>query len=1181
MVNRRVNLKLIEINPNTVMYDSKLKEEKDYWLKRLSRDLGVSNFPLDFERSNSFSAEKDSVALELSGDLYEQLMKLTGRSSFLVYVALLTAWKICLFKYTNNHLIVVGSPARRRTNGPQESVSALTVVDEVNDQMTFRQLLLQVRETLLEAYARQSYSYSRLIADFGLTNIRNRGPSFDVAVALKSIHCDLPEVRNDITITFVEEENAVRGTLALNPQLFRKESAARWADQFISLLGAALAKPSGRIAELEILTAAERQRIQVNWNETAVNYAEQACLHQLFEAQVERTPEAVAVIFEGEHLSYGNLNKRANRVAHQLISLGVGPESLVGVYLERSFEMVVALLAIHKAGGAYLPLEPTHPNAYIRHLLKDAGIKVLLTQQRLAARLAGSEALVLTVDAELAQTSEENPSNRVDDLNPAYLMYTSGSTGKPKAVVSTHGGIRNRLLWMQQTYQLTEADRVLQKTPFSFDVSVWELFWPLIVGARLVMARPEGHKDAAYQLRLIVEQGITTLHFVPSMLQVFLEEAGVENCTTLRRVICSGEALSAELAKRFCHQLSAELHNLYGPTEASIDVTSWACPRDGQTMLIGRPIANTQIYILNQQLRCVPVGVGGELYIGGAGLARGYLRRPDLTGDRFIPSPFGSQAGERLYKTGDLARYLADGAIEFLGRVDQQVKVRGFRIEPGEVEAVLAQHSAIREVVVQPHETPAGDKRLVAYFVPRRGKPHADDDPHLYRLPNKMAVASHNANETDFLYEEIFEKQSYLKHGIKLRRGDCVFDVGANIGLFTLFLNEVCEEVTVYAFEPVRPIFELLQRNVELHAPRAKIFHCGLSNEVKRLPFTYYPRSSIMSGYYADADQEKEVVAAFTLNQQQSLIGATEAKQLVEDTLEGHFVSETLECQFRTLSSVIEEQQVERIDLLKIDVEKSELDVLGGIEEAHWARIKQLAIEVHDTDGRLDLLTGLLEKKGYQVKVDQDTWLKGTRIYEVYAVRSSQEEPGRPSVPTKIVSRSNSGTNGRVLSVEDLRRFAIERLPDYMVPAAFIALKELPLTPNGKIDRKALPDPDGSRPNLDTPYVIPTSEMERTIAGLWQEVLGVDRVGIHDNFFDLGGYSLIMGKVCRRLRTLLHSEISMVEMFEYPTVHSLARHLSGSRAEQSAALQPDYARANKQQEAIRRRQHQNESRNSG
>ncbi|MGB5633344.1 MAG: amino acid adenylation domain-containing protein, partial [Waterburya sp.] len=448
------------------------------------------------------------------------------------------------------------------------------------------------------------------------------------------------------------------------------------------------------------------------------------CLHQLFENQVEKTPDAIAVVFERTHLTYQELNRKANQLAHYLQGLGVGPDSLIGICIERSLEMVVGLLGILKAGGAYIPFDPGYPQDRLAYMLSDSQVPIVLTSKMAAQALPTSDARLIYLDADwsaIAESSQDNPISTVNSKNLAYTLYTSGSTGKPKGAMNNHRGIVNRLLWMQNRYQLTASDRVLQKTPFSFDVSIWEFFWPLLAGARLVIARPDGHKDSAYLVRLIIQEAITTLHFVPSMLQIFLEEPTLDQCHSLKRVICSGEALPVALRDRFFDRLDAELHNLYGPTEAAIDVTFWQCQcdRDSATVPIGRPIANTQIYILDPALKPVPVGEAGELHIGGIGVGRGYLNRPELTAQKFIDDPFSARSGARLYKTGDLARYLPDGIIEYIGRIDHQVKVRGFRIELGEIEAACYQYPEVREAVVIVREDRPGEKRLVAYVVPK------------------------------------------------------------------------------------------------------------------------------------------------------------------------------------------------------------------------------------------------------------------------------------------------------------------------------------------------------------------------------------------------------------------------------------------------------------------------------
>src|SRR5581483_11971464 len=513
---------------------------------------------------------------------------------------------------------------------------------------------------------------------------------------------------------------------------FDHDTIARTLKHFLTLLEGLVAHPEQHISQLPLLDEAERRKVLLEFNDTAVEYPTDTCLHRFFELQVERTPEAPALICEQQVLCYRELNERANQLAHWLRTLGIGPDELVGVCAHRSIEMVVALYGVMKAGGAYVPLDPDYPQERLAVMLEDARPKVLLTQDKLLPLLPEYSGHALCLDRDwprIASESKENPEVISNAKNLAYAIYTSGSTGKPKGVPNVHEGIVNRLLWMQDQYGLKPGDRVLQKTPYSFDVSVWEFFWPLLAGATLVMAKPDGHKDPEYLVDVIASHRITTLHFVPSMLQAFLQAQGIERCRDLRLVFCSGEALPYEVQQRFFELCAAELHNLYGPTEAAVDVTYWRCRRDYERSLvpIGRPIANTQIYLLDKNLEPVPIGVAGELHIGGINLARGYLNRPELTAEKFIRDPFSAKAGARLYKTGDLARFLPDGNIEYLGRIDHQVKIRGFRIELGEIEAALDRHPAVRQSVVMAREDEPGNKRLVAYIVSEGAAPSGEE----------------------------------------------------------------------------------------------------------------------------------------------------------------------------------------------------------------------------------------------------------------------------------------------------------------------------------------------------------------------------------------------------------------------------------------------------------------------
>ncbi|MEZ2148236.1 amino acid adenylation domain-containing protein, partial [Bradyrhizobium sp. DN5] len=537
------------------------------------------------------------------------------------------------------------------------------------------------------------------------------------------------EERTNYPLTLSVEDFG--GALGLTAQVTEGVSADRvcgYMQRALEQLSEALERaPNTPVRELDILPPDERAYLSEELNRTAVTYPEQQCIHELFEAHVRQAPDAVAVVYQDQRVSYGELNAHANQLAHHLIGLGVRPDQPVAICVARSVAMVVGLLAILKAGGAYLPLDPAYPSARLHQVLEDAAPHLLLADA--AGRSAlGDDALRDRTVVDLAAATPEwanlpasDPDVRALGLTSrhlAYVIYTSGSTGTPKGAQNEHRAIVNRLIWMQNAYGLKATDVVLQKTPFGFDVSAWEFFWTLLEGATLVLASPDAHRDPAALVDLIIGERITTVHFVPSMLVSFMDAKSVDRCTSLRRVLCSGEALPAASVHKVRRLLPwTGLHNLYGPTEAAIDVTAWSCPDefDGAIVPIGRPIANTRVYLLDGHRAPVPFGAVGELYIGGAGVARGYLNRPELTAERFIASPF--VEGDRLYRSGDLARYLPDGNLEFLGRNDDQVKIRGFRIEPGEIAARLCEHPFVREAVVVAHEGPGGEQRLVAYVV--------------------------------------------------------------------------------------------------------------------------------------------------------------------------------------------------------------------------------------------------------------------------------------------------------------------------------------------------------------------------------------------------------------------------------------------------------------------------------
>ena len=656
-------------------------------------------------------------------------------------MTVLAGWSALLSRLSGQEEVVVGSPVANRTRSEVEGligffVNTLALRVEVSG-ATVSELLGRVKSQVLEAQAHQDLPFEQVVERVRPVRSLSHSPVFQAALSwlnteavglslelegltIEGVDAGQAAAKFDLTLELRETSEGLAGSLDYATALFDRETIERYLGYLQRLLKAMVENDSQEVSQIGLLDEGERAQLLESWNETKAAYPDASTIHGLFEAQVRRTPEAIAVVHEGRQVSYAELNARANRVAHALIGLGVGPDARVGLCVERSVELVVGLLGILKAGGGYVPLDPSYPQDRLAYMLEDSAPVAVLTQGLVREQLGMLSVPVLDLDGP-QEDAEHDP--QVTGLEPhhlAYVIYTSGSTGRPKGVMNEHRGVVNRLWWAQQTYRLDASDRVLQKTPFGFDVSVWELFWPLLAGARLVMARPEGHKDPAYLAATIEQAGITTLHFVPSMLQLFLDQVEAGRCQGLRRMLCSGEALPHALQQRSLARFPhSELHNLYGPTEAAIDVTAWRCNAEIHPGIvpIGRPIANTQIYVLDAHRQPVPLGVTGEIYIGGVGVARGYLNRPELTAERFVVNPFHGEGRERMYRTGDLGRWLPDGSLEYQGRADAQVKLRGFRIELGEIEARLSQCAGVSEAVVALREDAPGEQRLVAYYV--------------------------------------------------------------------------------------------------------------------------------------------------------------------------------------------------------------------------------------------------------------------------------------------------------------------------------------------------------------------------------------------------------------------------------------------------------------------------------
>ncbi|MDF0552096.1 non-ribosomal peptide synthetase [Kamptonema sp. UHCC 0994] len=974
-----------------------LENQLRYWKQQLA-DLPTLQLPTDRARSLVQTFRGARQCLELPLSLTEMLKDLSRREGVTLFMTLMAAFQTLLYRYTGQTDIPVGTAANIRNQQELEGMigyflNTLVMRSDLSGNPSFKELLVRVREVTLGAYAHQELPFQKLVEELQPERNLSYNPLFQVAFVLEpplvemdgwtisQLDVDTGTAKSDLYLELDERPEGIVGRFEYSTDLFNAETIERMVGHFQILLEGIVANPDQKISELPLLTEFERQQLAA-WNHTETDYRKDACIHQLFEEQVERSPDAIALVFEDEQLTYKELNQRANQLAYHLRNLGVGAEVLVGICVERSLEMVVGLLGILKAGGAYVPLDPAYPAERLAFMLEDAEVAVLLTQARLIKSLPKHQGRTVCLDTDweiIERQSEENPGYSVTSENLAYVIYTSGSTGRPKGVLIEHRALLNLVFWHQETFSVSSTDRATQIAGPAFDASVWEL-WPyLSAGASIYIANEQIRISPKYLQDWLISNAIT-ISFLPTTLAESVLLFDWPDDVSLRVLLTGGD----KLHNYSLPELSVKLVNNYGPTENTVVTTSCVIPARDQTDTappIGQPIANTQVYILDTQLQLVPIGVPGELYIGGDGLARGYLNRPKLTSDRFIPNPFSNELGSRLYKTGDLARYLPDGNIEFLGRIDHQVKIRGFRIELGEIEAVLSQHPDVQESLVINREEASGNQRLVAYIL---------SNLRLERVPYQSACLAEFGTSP----------------AVEVRTED-------------ISIGGVCIVGVPDACQPGQPVRLYL-----------------------RLP------------------------------------GLIE-----EQWLQGRLV---------------------------------------------WRQGQQCGIQFALTRTEQTLVQQsidyLLETQGF----------------------------------LKVLQRTTVGS---------LRDFLKQKLPDYMVPSSFVFLNHLPLTPNGKIDRKALPAPDAINPQLETTYIAPQTEIEQSIATVWQQVLHLEKVGVDDNFFDLGGHSLLMAQAHSQLREVVEQEISIVEMFKYPTISSLAKYLSEETDEQSSFGQSE-DRIKKQKEAI-------------
>jgi amino acid adenylation domain-containing protein/FkbM family methyltransferase len=1180
-----------------------LEEQLEYWKQALGDKQSTIELPTDRARPAVQSFSGAIMPVSIPRLAARQVRELARSQSCTPYMITLAAFHALLRVYSGQSDISIGTPIANRSSSETEDligffVNTVVIRAGISSHQGFRALLDQIRDRTIAAFANQDIPFEKLVEALEPERDLSRSPLFQVAFALHQgpvtsrpaggLALDLVEIETrtakfDLFLSVEDNGVDMAGTFEYNTDLFDSVTVRRMGNHFGRLIANLITDIDAGLSGVSVLSLPEVSQLLLEWNDTEAAFLLQETFPDVFEDQASIRPDCIALVCEDHCVTFDGLNGRANHFARRLTVRGIVPESVVGICLNRSIEMIVALLAALKSGAAYLPLDPTFPVDRLAFMLKNSGASVLITADAAAETGPLYDFPIIRIDSDwpgISAMNDQNLTRQVLPTNLAYIIYTSGSTGIPKGVAVEHKQLMNYVRSIAYRMELPIGSSFAALSTVSADLGNTAIFPSLATGGCLHLVPEHLSLDGERLAEYFCNHPVDCLKIVPSHLAGLMAASEGGGILPQKLLILGGEAASSSLIQpigarsRRGMPLGPARMNHYGPTETTVGVITYFAGEEepkGRTnsLPIGCPISNTRGYLLSSDLHPAPMGVAGQIHIGGDSVTRGYVGLPEATADRFIPDPYLDKPGSRLYATGDLGRHLPDGNIEFLGRTDDQIKIRGFRVELKEIEAALGRHPDIREAVVAPlrNAKTAETIGLCAYVTPAPLRARTALGTQRYKLPNNMAVAHLNKNETDYIYKEIFELQAYLRCGITVGPDDVVFDVGANIGLFSLFVKQVAEHASIYAFEPNPEVFRLLKANGVLYAPDARLFEFGLGAERGIAPFTYFPRFSLFSGVHADVETETGVVRQFMLNQDGGSNGGGRLIEEADEILSDRFASKRIDVNLRPLSEVIDDLKIDRIDLLKINAEKSEMEVIAGIREEHWRMIQQVVMEI-DLESNREVVSEALDRNGFEMEIIQDELLRGTELCYLYAVKRGSGRhivrgQSKDQRPVRVKQLAEP-----FLSAGEVKEFLGVMLPHYMTPSAVVILDAMPITTNGKIDRRRLPDPEqylrADRPQ----YVAPGNDIERTIGRAWRDVLGLERISVNDNFFTIGGNSILLAQVCGKLRKSLDHDLSVIDLFRYPTVSSLALHISGAGDRGESTLEAKHRGAERREAAV-------------
>ncbi len=1269
--------------------DEVLQNHLRYWRERLDGAPPQLELPTDRPRPTIESFRGGMHRFELPTAVSAKLKELARAEGATLFMVLLAAYKVLLARWSGQQDLVVGSPVAGRTSAQVESligffVNMLPLRTDLLGNPTVRQLVRRVRDVTVGAYAHQDLPFEKLVMDLRPERRLSRQSIIQVTLALQnfpkeklelaglswtSTAIDHTTTRFDLTLHLFEEDERLLGAFEYATDLFDQDTVARMSEQLGIVLQGFVSTPDCPIERLPLLSDRERNRVTEAWNATRSEYSRAAHVHELFSQQAAHAPGSVAVIEGDAQLSYRELDERSNQLAHYLIESGVGPESVVALCLPRSVRLVVGLLAVLKAGGAYLPLDPSHPEERLRTIMRGAGLPLLLTDAMGGPMLAGHSRHIVDLDAEWQQIADRPTAatgQSVSADNAAYVIYTSGSTGTPKGVVVPHGGLLNYAQWALHTYTPEAGEAIPISSPIAFDATATGLYCALLSG-RAVELLTDGEEIEELERKLQQPRQYSLIKVSPAHLQALgprLQQANPPcNVST---IVVGGEALPASTVEQwqsFWPEL--RLINQYGPTETVVaccayEVTQDAAPNG--VVPIGRPVWNTQLYVLDAQMQPAPIGVAGELFIAGEQVSRGYLNEPGRSAERFIANPFAHDGG-RMYRTGDRVRYLADGNLEFLGRIDNQVKVRGYRIELGEIEAAIRKHAAVKQAVVVAREDVPGDKRLVAYVVADRGVLQGsgsdlvsgklrDDSVSEWQVvheqtyeTNRIVGPSFVGWASSYTGEPIpeAEMQEWLSSTIDRIRAlqpKRILEIGCGVGLLLQHLAPLCESYVGADFSAaaIGQLQQWVDRRGDL--PQVRLMHRSateledlpagafdtivLNSVIQYFPDIEYlvtvlrqaarlltPDGTIFLGdvrhlasleTFHGAVQLSRAAATVTIEQLKRRIARAveQDKELVIDPqffqalpgniaginaavvqakrgwasneLTRHRYDVVLYADGRETTIAERHQLPWRADQSVVDLESALKERRGDVIQVQAVPNARLAWEVaarslmESGDGRLDVGTvrrqvneqqpggvhpetfwSLGESYGYDVTVAPGE--AGCIDIQFAHRERATGEALRPE-PVEVHSWGAYANDPlensfRQQLIPQWREHLKACLPEYMLPSAWMVLKELPLTSNGKLDRRALPAPQIRGEELGE-YVAPSDPDEQAMADIWAQLLRVDRVGVRDNFFELGGHSLLVMKALFAINKSLQSHLRVTDVYESPTIRELVARVRGN-----------------------------------